>query len=158
MPIPKNSDRGATAAAANAPAKQRGWPFPKGTSGNPGGRPAGSRPLALLRLDAIAEGVAEGLVQQLVADAQGGDRDAAMTLLSRVWPPRRGRPVYLPEIAKLDVAASFEAVQDALAAGRLSPEEAEAVGRLLAGRLQAVETADLAERIAALEAASGGAP
>lgn len=139
--------------AANAAMQQRarGRPFAPGTSGNPRGRPAGSRPLALLKLDALAEAEAAAIVRQLIRDAKRGDGAAAAQLLARAWPPRRGRPVHLPELAATDTTAAFHATIAAVAGGRLTVEEGEALGRLLTARVQAIELAELGRRLEAIE-------
>jgi hypothetical protein len=46
--------------------KQRGKPFKKGKSGNPDGRPQGSRNKATIALEALLDGQAEALMQNAV--------------------------------------------------------------------------------------------
>ncbi len=122
--------------------------------GNPG-RPRGSRHEALRALDAIgAEGAAE-VMQAVVEAAKGGDMRAADILLRRLWPERKGRPVNM-ELPPLDgargVAAALGAVAEAVAGGDLSPEEGQTVAAVLETQRRAIETAELEQRIAALEA------
>lgn len=143
-----------TTDAENAGAKQRGRPWPKGTSGNPSGKPPGARHEALKALDAIgSEGAAE-VMNSVVAAAKGGDMQAANILLRRLWPERKGRPVALDMVAPIDaagVAAALSTVTQAVAAGDLSPEEGQAVAAILETQRRAIETAELEARIAALE-------
>ena len=47
--------------------------FSKGTSGNPSGRPAGSRNHATLLMESLLEGEAEQLTRKLLELALGGD-------------------------------------------------------------------------------------
>ena len=134
--------------------QQRGRPWPKGTSGNPAGRPPGARHEALKALDAIgSEGAAE-VMKKVVEAAKGGDMRAADILLRRLWPERKGRPVTLDMPDAIDaasVAAALSSVSGAVAAGDLSPEEGQTVAAILEAQRRAIETADLEARIAALE-------
>ena len=113
--------------------KQTGNRFTRGTSGNPKGRPCGSRHVALLALDAIGAEAGTDIMAAVVTAAKGGDMRAVDILLRRLWPERKGRPVQmdLPAImAPSDIVAALGAVADAVAAGELSPEEGAAVGRV----------------------------
>jgi hypothetical protein len=134
--------------------KQQGRRFAPGTSGNPSGRPRGSRHAALLALDAIGAAGAEDIVRGVVAAAKGGDMRAADILLRRLWPERKGRPVQmdLPAImAPGDIVAALGAVAAAVAAGEISTEEGAAVAGILEAQRRAVETVEMEARIAALE-------
>ena len=141
--------------AENTEPKQRGRPFEPGQSGNPSGRPRGTRHKALLALDAIGEEAAKEVLEAVVSAAKGGDMRAAEILLRRLWPERKGRVVEfdLPPIAGAsDAVKAVAAIVDAVAAGQLTPEEAQAVASVVEIQRKKIETAELAERIAALEA------
>jgi Family of unknown function (DUF5681) len=134
--------------------KQTGRRFAPGTSGNPSGRPRGSRHTALLALDRIGAEGAEDVMRSVVTAAKNGDMQAAGLLLKRLWPERRGRPVQLDLPAILvpsDIVAALGAVTSAVAAGELSPEEGAAVAGVLQAQRQAMETLELDARIAVLE-------
>src|SRR3712207_4086532 len=121
-------------AADNTERRQRGRPWPKGTSGNPKGPGTGSRNRASLLLDRMAEGEAEAVLASVLGAAKGGDMAAAKVLLDRVWPPRKDRPVRLdlPEVrTPADLAAALGAVAGAVARGDISPEEGSAVAAVL---------------------------
>src|SRR6478752_4448592 len=64
--------------------------FKPGHSGNPAGRPTGSRSKVLTALDALGEGEAESIVKAMIEKAKAGDSVAGRTILERVWPPRKG--------------------------------------------------------------------
>ncbi len=144
-----------TADAETTPGKQRGRPFEPGQSGNPTGRPKGSRHQALLALDKIGEAASKEVLEAVVKGAKEGDMRAAEILLRRLWPERKGRVVEfdLPPIAGAsDAIKAVAAIVDAVAAGQLTPEEAQAVASVVEIQRKTIETAELAERIAALEA------
>jgi hypothetical protein len=127
-------------------------------SGNPSGRPRGSRHAALLALDAIGAEAGVDIMRSVVTAAKGGDMRAADILLRRLWPERKGRPVLLdlPAITvPSDIVAALGAVSAAVAAGDLSPEEGAAVAGILEAQRRAVETVDMERRIAALERSRG---
>jgi hypothetical protein len=104
----------------------------------------------------MAEGEAEAVLQSVLTAARAGDMGAAKVLLDRIWPARKGRPVGLdlPEMrTPADLAAALGAVAGAVARAELSPEEGAAVAAVLETQRRAIETAQLEQRIAALEAA-----
>ena len=133
----------------------KGHRFKPGQSGNPAGKPRGARNHTLLALDKIGAEGAEDVLRQAVTAAKGGDMRAAEMILSRVWPPRRGRPVALALPAVLtaaDTVAALGALVGAVAAGELTTEEGAAVAGMLEMQRRAIETADLERRVAELEA------
>ncbi len=143
-------------AADNTQRRQRGRPWPKGTSGNPKGPGTGSRNRATLALDALAQGEASEVLRATVERAKAGDTTAAALVLSRVWPQRKGRPTPLdlpPVRSAADLTAATGALIAAMADGTLSPEEAQAAATVMQTHRQALETAELEARVAALEAA-----
>ena len=134
-----------------------GRPFVKGQSGNPKGPPTGSRNRASLLLDRMADGEAEAVLASVLTAAKAGDMAAAKLLLDRIWPTRKGRLVHLelPELrTPADLAAALGAVGQAVGRGAISLEEGSAVAAVLEGQRRAIETAQLEQRLAALEAAA----
>lgn len=134
--------------------EEQGPRWEPGQSGNPAGRPKGSRHAALLALDAIGAEAGTEIMAAVVNAAKGGDMRAADILLRRLWPERKGRPVMLdlPTVSSpQDVAAALGAVSGAVAAGDLSPEEGAAMAGILELQRRAVETVELERRIATLE-------
>ena len=78
--------------------------------------------------------------------------------LERILPIRRRRPVLfaLPPIESVsDLPVAMAAVVAAVADGTLTPEEAASISAVLEAQRRAVETAQLEQRIAVLEAARG---
>lgn len=138
----------------NTAGKQRGKPFQKGQSGNPDGRPKGSRNATTLALETLLDGQAEALTQKAVELALAGDMAALRLCLDRILPPRRDRPVafeFPPINSPNEAAATISAVLAAVASGELTPAEATEVGKLVDLYVKTVETADLAERLDRLE-------
>lgn len=129
--------------------------FRPGQSGNPAGRPAGSRNRVLAALDAVGEEAATAILQAAIGRAKDGDMQAAALILGRVWPARKGRAVAvpLPTVTRAtDLPAALGAVVDAMGRGEISAEEAAAMAAVLEGQRRAIETADLEARLAAVEA------
>jgi hypothetical protein len=134
--------------------KQRGKPFQKGQSGNPDGRPKGSRNTTTVALESLLDGQAQALTQKAIDLALGGDISALRLCLDRILPPRKDRPVTfaLPPInSAQDAAATVSAVLAAVAAGDLTPADAAEISKLIEAYVRAVETAELTERLERLE-------
>ncbi len=129
-----------------------GWK--PGQSGNPKGRPPGSRNrVTLVALAAMEEG-ADAIAKKIVEMAKQGDMSAARLVLERLVPPARERPVFL-HLPDTDTAAGITQAQAAIlravAAGDLLPGEAATLASIVEVRRKAFETQELEQRIAALE-------
>src|SRR5438552_2917127 len=138
--------------------RARGRPFDKGQSGNPAGRPAGSRNKATLAAEAMLEGELERLTREAIDRAMDGDALLLRLCLTRLMPAPRGRRVQLDLAGGgtvADVAASLEATIRAIAEGVISPLEASDVAEVIELQRRTVETVDLARRLAHLEQVSG---
>lgn len=123
--------------------------FQPGQSGNPAGRPRGVGTIGKLR--SAIEKDAPGIIARLVDAALAGDTQAAGILLSRVIPPMKATEPPIPlAIPSLDAAP--EAVLSALARGTLTTDQVTAISQLVSALARAKETAELENRITALEA------
>ena len=128
--------------------------FRPGKSGNPNGRPAGSRSKVCVALDALAEGEAQEIVKAMIASARGGDGQAGRTILERIWPPRKGARLQfdLPEVTQAnELPGAIAAVNRQVAEGEISPDEGTLIVGLLDAQRRAIETSELAVRVAQLE-------
>ena len=126
----------------------------QGQSGNPNGRPAGSRSKVLLALDALGESEANNIVKAMIEKAKEGDATAARQILDRVWPARKGARLRfdLPEVNKAEeLPKAIAAVNRQVADGEISPDEAVLIVGLFEAQRKAIETSELAARLAALE-------
>ncbi len=109
--------------------------FSPGVSGNPNGRPKGSRNKATLAAEALLEGEAEALTRKAIERALEGDATALRLCLDRLVPPRRDRPTPfdLPTLKEAaDARDAFAAIIAATAEGELTPGEAATLAKLVA--------------------------
>lgn len=132
----------------------QGKPFTEGQSGNPAGRPKGSRNRSTLALEAIFEGEAEALSRRAIAMALDGDGPAMKLCLDRLLSPRRDRSITfdLPAInSAADLPKATEAMLRAVASGEITPSEAADIGKAVSAHIEAITAADLSARLARLE-------
>lgn len=142
------------ASPENTAEKQRGKPFRKGQSGNPDGRPRGSRNATTLALEALLDGQATALTQKAIALALTGDMAALRLCVDRILPPRKDRPVTFdfPKITTAaEAATTLSAILAAVAAGEITPGEASEIAKLVDSYVRAIEATELAARIERLE-------
>ncbi|MBA2397894.1 MAG: hypothetical protein H0V72_04210 [Bradyrhizobium sp.] len=138
----------------NTGRKQTDTRFQPGRSGNPEGRPKGSRNATTMALETLLDGQAAALTQKAIDLALTGDIAALRLCLDRILPPRKDRPVSftLPPInSAQDAAAVVSAILAAVASGELTPADAAEIGKLIDSYVKAFETAELAERLERLE-------
>ena len=140
-------------APANTGRKQGGR-FQKGKSGNPSGRPPGSRNKTTLAVDALLDGEAETLTRKAIEKAKDGDIAALRLCLDRIAPVRKDRPVTFsfPLVASAaDAAKASVALLAAVSAGEITPSEAVEIGRLLETYVRTLEITELEQRLNKLE-------
>ena len=88
----------------------------------------------------------------------GGDASVTRALLDRLIAPRKDRPVSLtmPKInSAADLISAAAALTSAVANGDITPGEAASLSTLVANTAKAVETFELADRLARLEEQMG---
>jgi hypothetical protein len=146
--------------AANAASKQRrrgpGRPFQAGRSGNPAGKPKGTRHEITLLAEQIMADDAEAVVVEVIKAAKGGDMTAARLILDRIAPPRRGQAVAitLPDVkSPRDVTDALAAIITAMGSGSITTEEAAAIAAVVEMQRRAIETVELEARMSAVEEA-----
>jgi len=130
--------------------------FRSGQSGNPAGRPPGSRNKATEAAELLLDGEAEALTRKAIDLALDGDPSALRLCIVRIIPPRRGRPVNfgLPAVrGAADLAAAMAAITTAAGQGAITPGEAAELARVVEIFVRAVETSDFERRLRQLEEA-----
>jgi Family of unknown function (DUF5681) len=138
--------------------RQKDGRFAAGTSGNPAGRPVGSRNKSVILFEGILDKAGPVLIRKAIAMAKAGDSAVMRALLPLLLPPRKERPGEFP-------LPGIESAEDALAASRLlvagvangaiSAEEAAKLGGLLELHAKLLEVHELESRINALEQERG---
>ena len=142
----------------NAGPKQGRGRFKPGQSGNPAGKAPGTRHRVTQMIELMIEGEAEALTQTAIRLAKAGDPALLKTLLDRLAPPRKERPVQVdlpPLQSPQDAPAVARALIVAASAGELTPSEAHGLAGLLEAYRRQSELADIETRVKALEDAAG---
>jgi hypothetical protein len=135
-------------------AKQGVTQFRPGQSGNPNGRPKGSRNAATLALESLLDGEAEALTRKAIEMAKDGDMQALRLCLDRILPPRKDRPVSIempPIESAADAKTASAALLAAVAAGSLTPSEAAEIAKLVDAYVKAIEMSEVLARLEKLE-------
>ncbi len=128
--------------------------FQKGNSGNPKGRPKGSKNRATLLAMAAMEGELDAVVRKVIEAAKNGDLVAARLVVDKLIPAAKSRPlsIQLPPLA--DIAACREAqasVFSAVANGELLPDEGEQLSTLIEHQRKGLEAETILARLTAIE-------
>lgn len=128
--------------------------FKPGQSGNPKGRPKGSRHRITLLAEQMVDGAAEDVVAKVIEYAKKGEPTALKILLDRILPPRKDRPTpfSLPPVERpSDLPTALGALANAVAEGEITLAEGAEASRLLVNFAKAIEVSELAFRVEALE-------
>ena len=134
--------------------------FQKGKSGNPKGRPQGSRNASTMAAEMLLENQAAAITQKCVDMAMDGDPTALRLCVSRLIPIKRERTISLDLPALESSQDSLKAIGNVLEAvgeGQITPTEGQAVARLLEVHRAAFEIVELEIRLTALETQVCGA-
>jgi hypothetical protein len=133
----------------------RGRPFVKGQSGNPAGRPRGSKNRKTLAARELLDGEAEVLTRKAVELAMNGDAAAMRLCLERVMAPRRDPEVRLdlPPIRDAgDVAGALAAVNGGGRAGQPRARRGGRIGSAPRHLHPGIEATDFERRLRRIEA------
>lgn len=137
----------------NTGRKQDGT-YNTGQSGNPSGRPRGSRNKTTMAVQSLLDGEAEEIGRKAVELAKSGDMAAIRLVLERILPPRKDRPIELeiPHMESIaDVVTAQGAIVQAVGCGDITPSEGQAICAMLEQYRRTIETAELEKRITQLE-------
>jgi hypothetical protein len=130
--------------------------FKKGQSGNPNGKPRGSRNATTILFDELLKDNAQDLIEKAIEMAKGGDGPALRLCIDRLAPPRKDRPVWF-ELPKMnesrDVVKASAVIVEAVAAGDLTPSEASELSKVIDGYARSLQTIEFEQRLSTLEKA-----
>ena len=137
----------------------------KGESGNPAGRPAGSRNKATLLLEELLEGEGDAITRKAIELALRGDPNALRLCLERIYPTRKERLIDLPlpdvQTAQ-DARAALSLILNAVGKGQITPGEGETLTVIVESQNQAIQAKDWENRLIELEKSAkkgkGGRP
>jgi hypothetical protein len=138
--------------------KKQDTRFKPGQSGNPAGKPKGTRNAVTRAMEALLDGEAEKLTRKAIDLGLAGDMAALRLCLDRIMPPRKDRHLAftLPAMnAPVDAAKGLASIVAAVASGELTPSEASELTKLVEGYARVLETVDHEERLRALEGKLG---
>ncbi len=127
----------------NTAKKQRGKPFKKGTSGNPNGRPKGSRNKTTLAMMTLIDEEAETITRKVVERAKAGDMNAIKLVMERIYPPRKDTPILfdLDNISEIhDIVPALDNLLQSVSTGQLTPNEAKTMASLIEQQRKAILT------------------
>ena len=128
--------------------------FKPGESGNPAGRPKGSRNRNSNQLKQRLMENAEGILDAMVAQALAGDSAAAALVVNRVLPTLRPQSELVTFTLHVDqpISRQAEEVLLAISRGEVAPDVGKKVIEAIQSLAQVRAVEDLAQRIEALEA------
>jgi hypothetical protein len=129
--------------------------FKPGQSGNPAGKPKGTRNRTTLAVEALLEGEAEALSRKAIELALAGDTVALRLCLERIAPVRKGRAIALdlgPVKTAQDLADAQTKIIAAMGSGEITTDEATDAAKVVELVGAALERRDIEARITALEA------
>ncbi len=128
--------------------------FIKGQSGNPKGKPKGTRHTATQISYALMEGRLEQVLETVVERAVGGDITACKMIIDKVLPCPKDRSINiaLPRIDDLKgVSFAQTKILEAVSNGEVTPNEGERITSIIESRRKLIETIELEARISRLE-------
>lgn len=132
--------------------------FKAGQSGNPAGKPIGAKDKRTA-LRGLLQPYADALVKKAVELALAGDTTALRICIDRCIPTIKAKdaPISLAGLSG-SLSEQGNAVLTALAAGEITPDEANAVMSAISAQVRIIEADELEKRIAALEKRNGSQP
>ena len=128
--------------------------FQKGFSGNPAGRPPGSRNSSTMLVESLLEQEAEPLTLKLIERAKEGEMSAMRLCMERLMPVRKDRSVDIslpPSETMQQIFVAIGQVFAAITQGDITPAEGESLTNVLLAQKEAIVKADLERRIEELE-------
>jgi Family of unknown function (DUF5681) len=136
------------------PRRKVGTRFQKGQSGNPEGRPPGSRNKATLLIEQLLDDATKDITKKAIELAKAGDSTALRLCIDRIVPARKDRHIAfkLPKMESPEHAVkAAAAIVEAVAGAELTPSEAAEMMKLVEGYTRILEAEDHEQRLRALE-------
>ena len=128
--------------------------FKPGQSGNPNGRPKGSRHKTTLAIEKLLDGEGEEITRKAIELAKGGDMAAIRICLDRLAPARKDRhiEVTLPKMERAsDAADASAAIVEAASSGELTPSEAGELMKIVESYARSLQVSEFEARLERLE-------
>jgi hypothetical protein len=138
----------------NTGKKQGKTQFPKGHSGNPNGRPKGTRNKSTILVQLLLERDLEEICNRVIEEAKAGNMQAVKMILDRILPPKKDSPIAIdiPEIkTSSDILQAINCISTAVGQGEISPSEGETLSKIIDIHSKALEIYDFEKRLKAIE-------
>lgn len=122
-------------------------------AGNPG-RPKNCRNIATRVLEELLDGESEAISRKCIEMAKAGDMTAIRLVMDRTIAPRKDRPTPfdMPKITSVeDTPGAICSVLNEVAAGTMTPSEAEAIVKIIGAYSATLEVSEIQKRLEALE-------
>ena len=135
--------------------------FKPGQSGNPAGRPAGSKNKATLMLEGMIEGRLAEVVEATVDSAVKGRQGSQKIIFDQYKAVTREKTVTidLPEMeTPQDLVVGHARIVAAIGRGEITPDQAVKIAQVLDSQRRAFDSAEVERRLAELEEAVGLGP
>ena len=129
--------------------------YEKGQSGNPAGRPPGSRNKATILAESMFQGEAEAIIRLAIDKAKQGDMTAIRLCLERVFPRLRDRATLfdLPPInGAPEALTAMTTIVAGVRGGDLTAAEGSDLSKLVDHYLRALEAKDFEHRLEVMAA------
>jgi Family of unknown function (DUF5681) len=142
-------------------AGEKAMQFQKGQSGNPAGRPRGSRNRTTILMQGLLADRAEAIGRKVIQLAEDGDMAAIRLCMDRLAPAPKDEPVdiELPSLEKpADSVAAAATIVAGVAAGDLTPSQAGQLAKVIDLYVRAIETKAFDERLSTVEQAVKSPP
>ncbi len=134
--------------------KKQDGRFKPGLSGNPAGRPKGSRHKYIMAALVLLEGEAEKLTRAAIDEALSGNFAALKLCIDRILPVAKERPIAVsfPKVTDAsDLSQMTGTLLSAVGSGDLGPNQAAALAKVIDTHRNTLELTEIESRLIKLE-------